>query len=91
MYVLFTLDFCVCISMHSVNSFCNILELRNPLVIVLSSCYCFVMHSHAQSLKNFVLVVVLFSVIFLLLINIQKLLGYEPGHISLRKLKFRDS
>ena len=59
--------------MHSVNSFWNILELKNLLVIILISCYCFVMHSHAQSLKNFVLVVVLFSVIFLLPINIQKL------------------
>ena len=55
--MLFTLDFCVCISMHSVNSFWNILELRNHLLFVLSSCYCFVMHNHAQFLKNFVLVI----------------------------------
>ena len=40
-YELFTLDFCVCISMHSVNPFWNILELRNLLVIVLTNFYCF--------------------------------------------------
>ena len=48
--------------------------------MVLNSCYSFVMHSHAQSLKNFVVVVVLFSVIFLLLINIQKLSPFDYCH-----------
>ena len=55
------------------------------------------MHSHAQSPKNFIVVVVLFTVIFLLLINIQKPSGwvmgpgYGPRHVSLRKLNYRDS
>ena len=49
------------------------------------------MYSHAQSLKNVVVVVVLFSVIFLLLINIQKLPTKYTMHFKLRPYIIADS